>query len=145
MKSTNQVLKMSNLMPLLFCLASLSYSCKRQDSSNQDYLIGRWKLAEVYDEFGAGAVHAWRKVPDGTDRHIEFLADRQYKQKDSTANIFQQCSGTYQRTAQNNIEITSTCEPGLVSLTISESGKDILITDQRGTEGMIRYKYIRDN
>ncbi len=55
-----------------------------------------------------------------------------------------QCSGTYRMPIRNKVEINSTCEPAIESLTISELTGESLITDHLGTEGIIRYKYKAD-
>lgn len=126
------------LISLFF--ATLLVSCRKQNSIEVNNLYGKWKLIEIYDEWGS-STHGWFDVSSKNLQQIEFSANGRYAKFDSSGGTLQQCSGTYRMQARNKIEIHTTCDPANESLTISELTNESLIIDQLGTEGIIRYKY----
>ena len=36
------------------CIATLLFACKKQNTNEVRQLYGKWKLIEIYDEYGSG-------------------------------------------------------------------------------------------
>ncbi len=132
-------LKFTALIMILF--ATLQIACKKQNATVVEALYGKWKLTEMYDEYGSGAPYVWNAVSDANSHYLEFIANSHYKKTESSGGPYRECSGTYKFLTHTKIEVNSTCEPKIERITISELTNEILIIDHLGTEGVIRYKY----
>ena len=101
------------------CFVILLVACKKQNPIEANNLYGKWKLIEIYDEYGSGGTQGWHNVSGESLPQIEFTVNGQNKKADSSGGTFQQCSGTYRMPAQNKVEINSTCDPPIENLTVS--------------------------
>ena len=132
-------LKFTALTMIFF--ATLQIACKKQNAIVDKALYGKWKLTEMYDEYGAAGTYLWNDVSNENAHYLEFTANSHYKKTESSGGAFRQCSGTYKFLTHTKIEVDSNCEPKIERLTISELTNETLIIDHLGTEGVIRYKY----
>lgn len=121
--------------------AIVLFGCKKENAIENKSLYGRWRLTEVYDEYGSDGPNLWHSVSNEDTHYLEFTEDGQYKKLESSSNQFRQCSGTYQLLHDNKVAVNSSCETEIERMTISELTNDNLIIDRLGTEGVIRYKY----
>ncbi len=135
-------MKLKFAIVIAACFAPFLFACKKQKAVKDNNLYGKWKLIEIYDKYGSGETNGWHDVTRDGLQQIEFTLNGGYKKTENIGATSRQCSGTYKMPAQNKVEINSTCDPAIESLTISELTNETLITDQIGTEGIIRFKYI---
>ena len=118
------------------------FSCKK-DKANDDSLIGKWKLTEIYNGYVMGGCFCWTQVPSVNADMLEFFVTGRYKLTRSQLSSISGCSGTYRVLNDTTIAMTYDCQMDPTrefNHKISrQPGKFII--DYQGIEGVIRYKY----
>jgi hypothetical protein len=129
---------------LLIVLLVTFVSCKK-DKANQDSLIGKWRLTEVYQGYAMGGCFCWYQVPTANADVLEFYFPGKYKLTKSLLSSSTGCSGNYRVLNDTTIAMTYDCQSDPTrefnhkySMSFNE-----FIIDYQGIEGVIRYKYRR--
>ena len=130
------------LMLTIFIMTILS-SCKK-DKTQNDRILGNWKLVENYDGYANGGTFTWHAVANDDSHILTFSPNGQYK-KIQNFNGSQECMGTYTLLNSVNLEINSNCNTVTQKVTISELTQTTLIIDEQVREGKIRDKYLKIN
>ena len=125
----------------LVAIAIFLFACKKENVAVNNGLIGKWRLAEIYNGYVNGGTYTWQTVKDENAHSLLFAADGQYMKKQSSRDTFPQCAGIYRLVAVNRIDIESSCQTVTETLQISELEKRSLVIDYLVREGTIRYKY----
>ena len=116
-------------------------SCNKKQSMENNGLVGKWKLIEIYNGYANGGDFSWHIVSIEDSHNLEFTGIGVYKRRENLNGNFQQCLGTYQLLPDNNIEVNTNCYITVEKMIISNLTNQNLIIDRSGIEGVIRYKY----
>lgn len=128
------------LSSFLLCTVFL-FSCKKSETSVASKLTGKWKLIQVYDGYVMGGSFIWKDVPPGSNNTIEFFSSGKFNEIMSPTIS---CYGTYQTTAENEIELHSSCYLSPYTKEISQLSFRYLILTANVIEGKISFKYVRN-
>jgi hypothetical protein len=118
-----------------------SFSCTKEKIFQNEGIVGKWQLTEVYDGYANGGSFSWNKVSEEYSHSLKFSASGEYSRIENSGNGGQECSGTYVLDAANNLDIKTNCQTLTEVMKISELTNSNLIIDRQGIEGIIRYKY----
>ena len=130
----------TKIYPVVLALM-LWCACADPEKPTNDSLVGRWKLAEIYDGYFHGGSFSWNKVPANYSEIIEFGIDNQYFENVDSPDVQRRCMGSYRILSDTLVELESSCQTVLVKLKISELTPTTLIIDHQVIEGVIRNKY----
>lgn len=134
-------MKHVRILPVIALITLLVFSCKKENVVANHGLVGTWWLVEVYDGHANGGTYTWHTVSAENAHSLLFAADRQYIRKENSGGAFQQCTGTYELSSENRVEVRSGCQTVTETMKVSELSKRLLVINRAGREGAIRYKY----
>jgi hypothetical protein len=126
---------------IVVCFLTTFYSCSKDQTIENNGLLGKWLLEEIYSGYPNGGDFSWHSLPYDYSLTLEFTTTGQYFSQESHSGDLQQCSGTYQLLPANNLEVNSNCDTAVERMKISELTNRSLIIDRSGFEGVTRYKY----
>ncbi len=115
-------------------------SCKKTQGIQNQGIVGKWLLIEIYDGYLNGGGFKWNKIDIENSHTLEFTPDGKYTRQENVNGNNQKCYGTYEF-QYSKVVVSTFCEILPDTLTISELKPTSLIIDRQGIEGTIRYKY----
>ena len=133
--------KFGLLLSIAFLLVLSSCSKEKvEEKTGNNGLVGKWRLVERYDGYVNGGSFTWQSVAAANSHTLEFTANGQFFKVEASGTN-PSCSGTYQLSNSNLLQITSSCQTE-TGTKISELTNQNLILDYQVREGIIRYKYM---
>ena len=136
------IMKNRTILILTISLIALSTACKKNSAFQNNGIAGKWKFVEQFDGYANGGTFTWYPIPDAYSNILTLSENGQYSKKANLNGTVQECVGTYSILNSINLEVNSNCNTITEKMIISELTTTLLIIDQQGIEGKIRYKYV---